>query len=86
MKIQGNSYRDSSGIEISFSEGIIDSISETQSSIDKDLFLGPGFTDIQVNGYGGIDYNEIQSDPMNLAGISRLLYQEGQQTKWKHQK
>lgn len=77
MKIQGNSYRNSSGIEISFSEGIIDSISETQSSIDKDLFLGPGFTDIQVNGYGGIDYNEIQSDPMNLAGISRLLYQEG---------
>lgn len=77
MKILGNSYLDGYGVEISFSEGIIDSISETQSSIDKDLFLGPGFTDIQVNGYGGIDYNEVQSDPMNLAGISRLLYQEG---------
>jgi N-acetylglucosamine-6-phosphate deacetylase len=77
MKIQGKSYRDSSGIEISFSEGIIDSISETQSSVESELILGPGFTDIQVNGYGGIDYNEIQTDPMNLAGISRLLYQEG---------
>lgn len=77
MKIQGNSYRDGSAIEISFSEGIIDSISETQSLIDKDLIVGPGFTDIQVNGYGGIDYNEIQTDPMKLAGISRLLYQEG---------
>lgn len=77
MKILGNSYRNGTPIEISFSEGIIDSISETQTSIDKGLFLGPGFTDIQVNGYGGIDYNEIQSDPMNLAGISRLLYQEG---------
>jgi N-acetylglucosamine-6-phosphate deacetylase len=77
MKIQGNSYRDGSAIEISFSEGIIDSISETQNGLEQDLILGPGFTDIQVNGYGGIDYNEIQSDPMNLAEISRLLYKEG---------
>jgi len=77
MKIQGHSYRDGSAIEISFSEGIIDSISETQNGLEQDLILGPGFTDIQVNGYGGIDYNEIQSDPMNLAEISRLLYKEG---------
>lgn len=77
MVIQGNSYRDGSGIEISFSEGSIDSISETRTPIDKDLILGPGFTDIQVNGYGGIDYNEIQNDPIKLAEISRLLYHEG---------
>ena len=77
MKIQGNSYRDGLAIEISFSEGIIDSISETETTLDQDLILGPGFTDIQVNGYGGIDYNEIQSDPRNLAEISRLLYKEG---------
>ena len=77
MKIQGHSYQDGSAIEISFSEGIIDSISETQNGLEQDLILGPGFTDIQVNGYGGIDYNEIQSDPMNLAEISRLLYKEG---------
>jgi N-acetylglucosamine-6-phosphate deacetylase len=77
MKIQGHSYRDGSAIEISFSEGIIDSISETQNLLEQDLILGPGFTDIQVNGYGGIDYNEIQSNPMNLAEISRLLYKEG---------
>jgi len=31
--------------------------------------LGPGLQIFQVNGYGGIDYNEIQSDPMNLAEI-----------------
>jgi N-acetylglucosamine-6-phosphate deacetylase len=77
MVIQGNSYRDGSGIEISFSEGSIDSISKTRTPIDKDLILGPGFTDIQVNGYGGIDYNEIQNDPIKLAEISRLLYHEG---------
>lgn len=77
MTIQGNSYRDEVAIEISFSEGIIDRISEIQSFIDKELILGPGFTDMQVNGYGGVDYNEIQSDPMKLAKISRLLYQEG---------
>jgi len=77
MNIQGNSYRDGSAIEISFSEGIIDSIFTTQTRLEENLILGPGFTDIQVNGYGGIDYNEIQSDPMNLAVISKLLYKEG---------
>lgn len=77
MKIQGNSYRNGSSIKISFSEGKIDNISESKTSIDKDLIIGPGFTDIQVNGYGGIDYNELQSDPILLGKISRLLYQEG---------
>jgi len=77
MILQGKHYRNGLPIEISLSEGIIDSISETQSPLDENLILGPGFTDIQVNGYGGIDYNEIQSDPIKLAGISRLLYQEG---------
>lgn len=77
MNIQGNSYRDGSEIEITFSEGSIDRIFETQTSLDKNLILGPGFTDIQVNGYGGVDYNEVQTDPMNLGKISRLLYQEG---------
>lgn len=77
MIIHGNSYKNGAPIEISFSEGIIDSISESPTPLDNDLIIGPGFTDIQVNGYGGIDYNELQSDPMNLAKISRLLYQEG---------
>ncbi|WP_083639100.1 N-acetylglucosamine-6-phosphate deacetylase [Algoriphagus marinus] len=77
MILQGKHYRSGLPIQISCSEGIIDSISETQTSLEKDLIIGPGFTDIQINGYGGIDYNEIQSDPIKLAEISRLLYQEG---------
>ncbi|WP_086501410.1 N-acetylglucosamine-6-phosphate deacetylase [Algoriphagus ratkowskyi] len=77
MNIQGNSYQDGSAIEISFYEGIIDSIAPVQTPLGQDLILGPGFTDIQVNGYGGIDYNEIHSDPIKLAEISRLLYKEG---------
>lgn len=77
MIIRGKSYQDGAEIEVSFSERIIESISETQTSLSEDLIIGPGFTDIQVNGYGGIDYNELQSDPMKLADISRLLYQKG---------
>ena len=77
MILQGNPYQNGLPIQISFSEGIIDSISETQISLENDLIIGPGFTDIQVNGYGGIDYNEIQRDPIKLAEISKLLYQEG---------
>jgi N-acetylglucosamine-6-phosphate deacetylase len=77
MKIQGNSYNSNQPIEIYFSEGIIDKIASSQDFIDEELIVGPGFTDIQVNGYGGVDYNTLQSDPMNLGLISRLLYKEG---------
>lgn len=75
MIIQGKSYLDGTPLEISISDGIIEKILNLES--DQNLWIGPGFMDIQVNGYGGIDYNEIQSDPLYLGKISRLLYEVG---------
>jgi N-acetylglucosamine-6-phosphate deacetylase len=77
MKIQGNSYQNNSPIEVTIVDGCVESIQPIASQSLNDFLVGPGFTDLQVNGYGGFDYNETQKDPLALSSISRLLYTEG---------
>lgn len=76
MKLQGNSYRDNSPIEVDIVDGFIESIAPTSLQTQEEI-IGPGFTDIQVNGYGGVDYNESYTDITPLSPISRLLYKNG---------
>lgn len=77
MIIKGNSYRDHLPVEIKIEGDHIQSITPCYDRMDDNVLIGPGFTDIQVNGYGGVDYNEVHNDPLKLAAISRLLYKEG---------
>ncbi len=76
MKLQAHSYKDSTPIEITIEKEHIRDIS-TIHSTGNQFFIGPGFTDLQVNGYGGFDYNELYDDPLKLASITRLLFKEG---------
>jgi N-acetylglucosamine-6-phosphate deacetylase len=76
MKLQGHSYLDNTPIEVATKGKLIQTISPATQT-GEDIFVGPGFTDIQVNGYGGFDYNELYDDPLQLASITRLLYKEG---------
>mgnify|MGYP002654915869 CR=1 FL=1 len=75
-RLIGKSYLDGKPLEIVFSNGKIQSIAPVESS-PENVWIGPGFTDIQVNGYGGLDYNELQSDILALGQISRKLLQYG---------
>lgn len=75
-RLIGKSFLDGNPLEIHISEGKIKSVFPSESS-PENLWIGPGFTDIQVNGYGGLDYNEIQSDILALGQISRKLLQCG---------
>jgi len=77
MKLKGYSYKDHTPIEISVEGEQIKAIASCNQKIPDSIYLGPGFTDIQVNGYGGFDYNEIHTDPLKLSSISRLLFKEG---------
>ncbi len=76
MKFQGHSYQDGTPIEIDVENGVVKSIAKI-SLPDDHTVVGPGFVDIQVNGYGGVDYNEVYSDSSNLSTIARQLYKEG---------
>lgn len=75
MTITGLSYIDGTPIKLSFDEKI--NQIETIPNIDDNLIVGPGFIDLQVNGYGGFDYNHLYNHPDPLKNISRLLFSEG---------
>ncbi|MBL7872020.1 MAG: amidohydrolase family protein [Cyclobacteriaceae bacterium] len=76
MKLQGYSYQNNLPIEINLIDQRIESIIPI-SHPANDFSIGPGFTDIQVNGYGGVDYNEVYTDPNKLSSIPRLLFKAG---------
>ncbi len=76
MKLQGHSYQNNSPIEVIIVDERIESIIPV-SKHTNDFFICPGFTDIQVNGYGGVDYNELYADPIKLLAITQLLYKAG---------
>ncbi len=77
MKRSGHSYANDKLIEISIEGNRIQQITPLENPKESDFILGPGFTDLQINGFGGIDYNEVQADPLRLASISRHLYKVG---------
>lgn len=75
-RLIGKSFLDGKPLEILISEGRIKSVLSIETS-PENVWVGPGFTDIQVNGYGGLDYNAIQSDLLALGQISRKLLSFG---------
>lgn len=75
-RLIGKSFLDGKPLEIFISEGKIKSVLSIETS-PENVWVGPGFTDIQVNGYGGLDYNAIQSDVLALGQISRKLLSYG---------
>ena len=60
MILRGYSYADSKPIEVGIEGEHIQSIASSKEQSKNKYFIGPGFLDLQVNGYGGVDYNEIQ--------------------------
>jgi N-acetylglucosamine-6-phosphate deacetylase len=63
--------------ELSLQKGEVKKLQAISTHEDPKLLLGPGFYDIQVNGYGGIDYNEIQADFLTLGQITEKLLRLG---------
>ena len=76
MKLQGCSYRNNLPIEVNIAGDHIERIDAIAQPANE-LIIGPGFTDIQVNGYGGLDYNECYDHPLTISSIPALLYKEG---------
>ena len=77
MILRGYSYKDGKPIEVGIQGENIQSIVSCLEQPENKYLIGPGFLDLQVNGYGGVDYNEIQHDALKLSAISRLLFKEG---------
>lgn len=55
----------------------IDAIPRGRFLGGKDFFLAPGFTDIQVNGFAGIDFNHPTFDGDDLLPVCKALLRTG---------
>src|SRR5277367_1847997 len=81
MKCNGFDLSRGEAIEISFSQ-TIKSVDPLLAPAPEGVFIAPGWIDLQVNGFGGVDYNSPQStveqiaaslDQMFATGVTRLF-------------
>src|SRR5579862_5600080 len=44
---------------------------------DRDVWIAPGFVDLQVNGFAGVDYNSPSAQPEEIARSIRAVFSTG---------
>jgi N-acetylglucosamine-6-phosphate deacetylase len=77
MNITGRLLGKNGAYRLEIQNGLIQSITEAmQPVVDLPLII-PGFTDIQVNGYGGYDFNHHSISEASVAGCLRQLWNKG---------
>lgn len=76
MKCSGVEVTDREGIEISFEKNI-SAVEPVLSKLDDAPFVAPGWIDLQVNGFAGVDYNSPATSHEEIARSIRVLYSCG---------
>jgi N-acetylglucosamine-6-phosphate deacetylase len=74
MKCSGKDVRGGAAVEVDFDSAIR---SVTPSAGAADLYLAPGFIDLQVNGYVGVDYNAPATPHEEIARSIHALHATG---------
>lgn len=52
-------------------------ISRKRVRARADAVCGPGFVDLQCNGYAGVDFNRRETEPVVIAGAIRAMWENG---------
>lgn len=73
--ITGRNPQNGRPIAVTFEDGLIREIHEGQR--DEDVWLSPGFVDLQVNGYGGDDVNLERPDPDVITSLTKKIIATG---------
>jgi N-acetylglucosamine-6-phosphate deacetylase len=76
MKCFGIDVTTREQIALSFNETIV-SAEPLISPVDRIPFLAPGWIDLQVNGYAGVDYNLPTADHEDIARSIRIQFSHG---------
>jgi len=82
MKVRGCIGGSDSAIDLLINNGRIGQISSPDGLQgcdcgDEKLGLAAGFVDLQINGYGGIDFNDAGTTTAQFAEVTRRLWQTG---------
>jgi N-acetylglucosamine-6-phosphate deacetylase len=76
-KVRQGKFASTSGShEIRFSN-VIESVDELITSPHMDEYLAPGFIDVQVNGFAGVDYNDPYASNEEIARSLRVMFSTG---------
>ena len=76
QRIRGRSVISSKVCEVTISEGIITGVREAEGGAEVP-WLSPGFFDIQVNGYKGINYSSDTLKGDDLLSMIEMLRESG---------
>jgi N-acetylglucosamine-6-phosphate deacetylase len=76
MKCNGIDPASREQIEISFGD-LIQTIDPLLPPSDQPVYLAPGFIDLQVNGFTGVDYNSPSASHEEIARSIRAMFQTG---------
>lgn len=79
LRISGRSLDDDLTLTLSLKDGRVAAVQEDEGK-RGDLFIAPGLVDLQVNGYGGCDFNDAKDGQEwegDLAKVTRLLWGKG---------
>ena len=75
--IYGCDYRSGKPVRVTIAGGLIERIDDLQSDGGSGYLIAPGLTDLQVNGYAGLDLNTEPLMPETVRGIAVRLWSEG---------
>ena len=75
--LTGNRYDTGDSVEIQIADGVIESIEPLdQSNPDLDV-IAPGFVDLQINGYGGQEFNDLNLSVEDVRRVSVQMDVDG---------
>lgn len=82
MKVRGWSGSSKTAVDVLIEDSHINAVdrADRASSYDlgaEDLWLAPGFIDLQSNGYDGVDFNDAQTGVEQIAIATRRLWRTG---------
>ena len=75
VEITGRDPESETPVRLICDRGVI--LSVEKSEVDTDLYLSPGFIDLQVNGYAGFDINAQQVTTETVAGLVDAMLANG---------
>jgi N-acetylglucosamine-6-phosphate deacetylase len=76
LSVQGKSTTGSSILKIDF-DSVVLAVDELLRPEPTDVFVAPGFIDLQVNGFAGVDYNDPASSHDAIAGSIQKMFTTG---------